>query len=79
MTALRAIPLLDPQPILDLIEEKGGSCTFDEALDALVQRRFPLSAARDALWRFLSDGRIEFTPDRQLTVPHPDVPERTER
>jgi hypothetical protein len=79
MSALRAIPLLDPQPVLDLIEQKGGACSFDEAVRVLVQRRFSESAARDALWQFLSDGRIEFTADRQLTVPKSDVPEQTAR
>lgn len=79
MTALRAIPVIDPQPVLDLIQQKGGECSFDEAVAALVQRRFSESAARDALWQFLSDGRIEFTADRKLTVPDADVPERKER
>jgi hypothetical protein len=71
MNALRAIPLIDAQPVLDLIEQKG-ECSFDEAVRALVEHRFSEAAARDALWRFLSDGRIQFTTDRKLTVPKPD-------
>jgi len=69
MSALRAVPLLDPQPILELIQQKGGTCSFDEAVQVLVRARFSESAARDALWQFLSDGRLEFTADRQLKVP----------
>jgi DNA-binding transcriptional regulator PaaX len=69
MSALRAVPVLDPQPVLDLIRERGGVCTFDEALRMLAQRGFSEASARDALWQFLSDGRLEFTQDRQLTVP----------
>jgi hypothetical protein len=79
MSALRAIPVLDPQPVLNLIKERGGACSFDDAVRALVQRGFTESAARDALWQFLSDGRIEFTADRQLTVPRADAPERNKR
>lgn len=79
MSALRAIPLLDPQPVLDLIQERGGACSFDEAVGVLRHRGFSESAARDALWQFLSDGRIEFTADRQLTVPKVDVPDPNER
>lgn len=69
MSALRAVPVLDPQPVLDLIQERGGVCTFDEALSLLVQRGFSEATARDAIWQFLSDGRLEFTPDRKLSVP----------
>jgi len=72
MNALRAIPLIDPQPVLDLIQQKG-ECSFDDAVRALVERRFSESGARDALWQFLSDGRIQFTTDRKLTVPKADV------
>ena len=79
MSALRAIPLLDPQPVLDLIQESGGACSFDEAVAALRQRGFSESAARDALWQFLSDGRIDFTADRQLTVPNVDLRDQNER
>ena len=69
MSALRAVPVLDPQPVLNLIQERGGVCTFDEALRVLVQRGFSETSARDALWQFLSDGRLEFTSDRQLRAP----------
>jgi hypothetical protein len=69
MTALRAIPLVDPQPVLQLIQQNGGTCTFDQAVQMLMRGGFSESAARDALWQFLSDGRLEFTPDRQLKVP----------
>lgn len=79
MSALRAIPLLDPQPVLDLIQERGGECSFDEAVKMLRQRGSSESGARDALWQFLSDGRIEFTADRNLTVPKSDVPEQADR
>jgi hypothetical protein len=69
MSALRAVPVLDLQPVLNLIQERGGVCTFDEALRVLVQRGFSETSARDALWQFLSDGRLEFTSDRQLRAP----------
>lgn len=36
MNDLRAIPLIDPQPVLDLIQQKG-ECSFDDALRALVE------------------------------------------
>lgn len=73
MSAMRAIPVVDPQPVLELIAQRG-ECSFEEALNALAQRGFTPSAARDALWQLLSDGRIEFTTDRNLTVPKHDVP-----
>jgi hypothetical protein len=79
MNALRAIPLIDPQPVLDLIEQKGGECSFDEAVRALVEHRFSESGARDALWQFLSDGRIQFTAERNLTVPKADVSDQAAR
>jgi hypothetical protein len=76
MNAMRAIPLIDAQPVLDLIKQKG-ECSFDEAVRVLVERRFSESGARDALWQFLSDGRVQFTPDRKLTVPKPDESNQT--
>jgi hypothetical protein len=78
MNALRAIPSLDAQPVLDLIQRSGGTCSFDEALQALFPLGFSESHARDALWQFLSDGRVEFTADRKLKVPGSDVPEQAE-
>jgi hypothetical protein len=78
MNALRAIPLIDPQPVLDLIQQKG-ECSFDDAVRALVERNFSESGARDALWQFLSDGRIQFTTDRKLTVPKADASDQAAR
>jgi len=71
MNAMPVVPSIDPQPILDLIEQRGGECSFDEALTLLGQRGMRESTARDALWRLLSDGIIEFTVDRHLTTPRP--------
>jgi hypothetical protein len=69
MNAMPVVPVIDPQPVLTLINEKGGECSFDEAMDALVLRGMTKEVARDVLWRLLSDGTIEFTTDRNLTVP----------
>jgi len=72
MNAMRAVPIVDPQPVLELIQQRG-ECTFDEALDALVRHGFSQSSARDALWQLLSDGRLEFTAKRNLRAPGPAV------
>ncbi len=73
MNAMPVVPVIDPQPILDLIRQKGGECLFNDAVQALVDLGQSESSARDALWRLLSDGTIEFTVDRHLTVPKPDA------
>jgi hypothetical protein len=76
MNAMPITHMIDPKPVLDLIEQKGGECSFDEAMDALVRLGIPKTAARDGLWQLLSDGSIEFTADRKLAVPKSDVPEQ---
>jgi hypothetical protein len=73
MNAMPVIPIVDPQPVLDLINRMGGECSFDDALGVLTQAGIPISVARDALWQFLSDGWITFTADRKLTVPKADA------
>ena len=65
------LPAIDPQPILNLIQQNGGECTFSEAIATFKNLGMSESAATDALWRVLSDGTIEFTTDRNLTVPAP--------
>jgi DNA-binding transcriptional regulator PaaX len=69
MNAMPVVPWVDPKPVLELIKEKGGECSFDEAMNALVELGMTQAAARDGLWRLLSDGQIEFTTDRHLTIP----------
>jgi hypothetical protein len=72
MNAMPVVPIIDPQPVLDLIKRMGGECSFDDAIAVLVQAGMPISVARDALWQLLSDGYIAFTADRKLTVPKSD-------
>ena len=67
------LPAIDPQPVLNLIQQRGGECSFSEAMDTLINLGMTESAARDALWRLLSDGTIEFTTDRNLAVPRSDM------
>ena len=70
MNAMPIVPSIDPEPLLNLIRQKGGECSFEEAMKVVeVELGMTESAARDALWRLLSDGTIEFTTDRHLTVP----------
>jgi hypothetical protein len=69
MNAMPVVPWIDPEPVLKLIKDKGGECSFDEAMNALVKLGMAQSVARDGLWRLLSDGTIEFTTDRHLTTP----------
>jgi len=69
MNAMPVVPVVDPRPVLNLIEQRGGESSFEDAMKVLVQLGMLPSAARDALWRFLSDGTIEFTTDRHLTLP----------
>jgi len=72
MNAMPVVPVIDPRPVLTLIKQKGGECSFDEAILVLEQsQHLTQPAARDALWRFLSDGTIVFTTDRHLTAPKP--------
>lgn len=73
MNAMPVIPWIDPEPVLNLIKAKGGECSFDEAMNALVELGMTEAAARDGLWRLLSDGTIEFTTDRHLTTPKEGV------
>lgn len=69
MNAMPVVPWIDPEPVLKLISEKGGECSFDDAMNALVKLGMAQSVARDGLWRLLSDGTIAFTTDRHLTTP----------
>src|ERR1017187_5717175 len=59
MNAMPVPHVIDPKPVLDLIEQKGGECSFDEALDALVHLGMKRAAARDGLWQLLSDGSLQ--------------------
>jgi hypothetical protein len=79
MNAMPVPHLLDPKPVLALIQDKGGECSFDEAMDALVHLGMTRSAARDGLWQLLSDGEIEFTADRKLTAPKSDASDQIAR
>jgi hypothetical protein len=69
MNAMPVGPVVDPQPVLNVIKQMGGECSFDDAMAALVQAGMTLAVARDALWQLLSEGDIAFTADRKLTVP----------
>jgi hypothetical protein len=60
---------INADALLAMMQQKGGECTFDEGLTALVQQGMTKSGARDALWQLLSDGTIEFTTDRHLKLP----------
>lgn len=71
MSIAGAIPVIDPQPILQLINTRGGECSFDEAIEVLQKQGLNQSDARDGLWRLLSQGIIEFTSDRKLKLPRP--------
>lgn len=65
-----AVPSLDRTLLLELLSKNGGECSFDEALKAIIQGlRMTESDARDAVWRLLSQGYVEFTPDRRLRLP----------
>jgi hypothetical protein len=70
------IPAIDPEPVFALIREKGGESSFTDAIRALMRVGIAEAAARDALWRLLSDGSIEFTIDRQLTIARPRMASR---
>jgi hypothetical protein len=74
MNAMPVFPKVDPQPILDLINQMGGECSFDDAMATLVKTGIAKSAARDAVWQLLSDGAIIFTADRRLKAPNSDLP-----
>jgi hypothetical protein len=69
MNAMPVGPVVDPQPVLSLIRQMGGECSFEDAMAALVHAGMTQSVARDVLWQFLSDGDLAFTADRKLTVP----------
>lgn len=71
MSSMAAVPVVDPRPVLDLIKKKGGECSFDDGVTSLEARGLSKSDARDAIWRLLSQGIIEFTTDRHLRLPHP--------
>jgi DNA-binding transcriptional regulator PaaX len=67
---------IDPKPLLHLLEEHGGECTFDDGIHVLTREGLSENDARDALWRLLSQGIVEFTTDRLLRLPHHSVRER---
>ena len=71
MNALPIVPMIDPTPIVSLIQAHGGQCSFDEAVLAFRNLGMSESSARDALWRLVSDGSVTFTVDRQLALPRP--------
>lgn len=66
-------PVIDPEPVLQLINTHGGECSFDAAIEVLQKQGLNQSDARDGLWRLLSHGIIEFTSDRKLRLPHPGL------
>jgi hypothetical protein len=69
MSTLASTPNIDPEPILRHMAAKGGNCSFEEAMQLYLRLGMTPTQARDALWRLLSDGAIEFTVDRRLRVP----------
>ena len=67
--SMMATAAVDPRPVLDLIRKQGES-SFEDALKLLEQQvGLTSTGARDALWRMLSQGLIEFTTDRHLRLP----------
>jgi len=72
MSAVPKVPIIDPEPILSLIRQRG-ECSFDDAINVLRERGMDSTRARDAIWQLLSDGVIQFTTDRHLTMPAADV------
>ena len=67
--SVMATAAIDPRPILEFIRRKGES-SFEDALKLLEQQvGLSPSRARDALWRMLAQGIIEFTTDRHLRLP----------
>jgi len=69
MSAVASVRIVDPRPLVGRILAAGGTCSFDDALVLLRDDGLTESEARDALWRLLSQGVLEFTPERQITVP----------
>jgi len=76
MSVMAPVRTLDPQPIVHFMRERGGECSFDEAMQFLRERGLNEAEARDGLWGFLSQGVIEFTTDRHLRLPQTPALER---
>lgn len=70
--SVMASAAVDPLPVLNLIRSQGES-SFDDALSLLVGTGLTPTGARDALWRMLSQGLIEFTTDRHLRLPSEEL------
>jgi hypothetical protein len=69
MSVMDSTNAIDPRPVFELIERQGGECSFEDAVNAFVALGLSESKARDVLWQLLSDGTLEFTTDRHLTMP----------
>lgn len=68
MAVMAAVPTIDPTPLIRLIEERGGQCSFEDAVEVFQTRGLTPNDARDAVWRLLSQGVVEFTTDRAVRL-----------
>ena len=67
---------VDPSPILRLLADRDGECSFEDALGTLKQQGLSDNDSRDALWQLLSQGTIEFTSERRLRLPQHSASEK---
>ena len=60
---------IDDKALFRLLDNRGGECSFEDAVGAFRSQGITDDDARDEIWRLLSHGQLVFTPDRHLTKP----------
>ena len=65
MITVTAAPVLDPQLVVNLLNEHEGRYPFEAVMRTLQdQKGLDESTSRELIWQVLALGFIEFTPDR---------------
>lgn len=73
MSVMATLKAFDRMPVLDYLAQHGGEASFEELLRTLERLGMSESDGRDALWRLLSQGFVEFTAERRVRIPNREL------